>query len=47
VERAARKFGLKFGVYLSPWDRHEPRYNSAAEYTWKRILRSRSDSIVR
>jgi alpha-L-fucosidase len=32
VERAARKFGLKFGVYLSPWDRHEPRYNSAAEY---------------
>ena len=32
VERAARKFGLKFGVYLSPWDRHEPRYNNAAEY---------------
>jgi len=29
VEQAARKFGLKFGVYLSPWDRHEPRYNSA------------------
>jgi alpha-L-fucosidase len=32
VERAARKFGLKFGVYLSPWDRHEPRYKNAAEY---------------
>ena len=32
VEQAARKFGLKFGVYLSPWDRHEPRYNNSAEY---------------
>jgi len=32
VEKAARKYGLKFGVYLSPWDRHEPRYNNAAEY---------------
>jgi len=32
VEQAARKYGLKFGVYLSPWDRHEPRYNNSAEY---------------
>lgn len=32
VERAARKYGMKFGVYLSPWDRHEPRYNNSAEY---------------
>jgi alpha-L-fucosidase len=32
VEQAARKYGLKFGVYLSPWDRHEPRYKDAAEY---------------
>jgi alpha-L-fucosidase len=32
VEQAARKFGLKFGVYLSPWDRHEPRYKNSAEY---------------
>jgi alpha-L-fucosidase len=32
VERAARKFGMKFGVYLSPWDRHEPRYSNSAEY---------------
>ena len=29
---AARKRGLKFGVYLSPWDRHEPRYANSAEY---------------
>ena len=26
VARAARKYGLKFGIYLSPWDRHDPRY---------------------
>jgi alpha-L-fucosidase len=32
VEKAARKYGLKFGIYLSPWDRHEPRYNNASEY---------------
>src|ERR1700722_4001210 len=32
VAAAARKFGLKFGVSLSPWDRHEPRYNNSAEY---------------
>jgi alpha-L-fucosidase len=32
VAAAARKFGLKFGVYLSPWDRHEPRYANSAEY---------------
>ena len=32
VEQAARKYGLKFGVYLSPWDRHEPRYNNSAQY---------------
>jgi alpha-L-fucosidase len=32
VEQAARKSGLKFGVYLSPWDRHEPRYSNSAEY---------------
>jgi alpha-L-fucosidase len=32
VEQAARKYGMKFGVYLSPWDRHEPRYANNAEY---------------
>jgi alpha-L-fucosidase len=32
VAEAARKHGLKFGVYLSPWDRHEPRYADSAEY---------------
>jgi alpha-L-fucosidase len=32
VARAARKYGLKFGVYLSPWDRHDPRYQDSATY---------------
>lgn len=32
VEQAARRYGMKFGVYLSPWDRHEPRYSNSAEY---------------
>ena len=32
VANAARANGLKFGVYLSPWDRHEPRYADPAAY---------------
>jgi alpha-L-fucosidase len=32
VATAARKHGLKFGVYLSPWDRHEPTYKDSAAY---------------
>lgn len=29
---AAKKNGLGFGIYLSPWDRHDPRYKDAAAY---------------
>ena len=32
VSDAARQHGLRFGVYLSPWDRHEPRYANSSEY---------------
>ncbi len=32
VAKAARANGLQFGVYLSPWDRHEPNYSDAAAY---------------
>jgi len=32
VAEACRKHGLRFGIYLSPWDRHEPSYRISVAY---------------
>lgn len=30
--KACKEFGIKFGIYLSPWDRHEETYGSGEAY---------------
>jgi alpha-L-fucosidase len=32
TSEAARKEGMGFGIYLSPWDRHEPKYADSKAY---------------
>ncbi len=32
MSEACRKGGIKFGIYLSPWDRHEPCYGDSPKY---------------
>lgn len=32
VSDSCRKYGLKFGIYIAPWDRHEKSYGSGKEY---------------
>jgi alpha-L-fucosidase len=32
VADACHKYGLKFGIYLSPWDRYEPSYGDSPHY---------------
>lgn len=44
VAEACQAEGLKFGVYCSPWDRHDPRYADPAQYDevflqqWRELL---------
>ena len=32
LSESCKKYGLKLGAYLSPWDRHEPSYGSGKNY---------------
>ncbi len=32
LREACDEYGLKLGIYLSPWDRHEPKYADSAAY---------------
>lgn len=34
IADACKKYGIKFGFYLSPWDRHEPSYGTDAYNTF-------------
>jgi alpha-L-fucosidase len=32
LSRACNEYGLRLGVYISPWDRHEPSYGDSPRY---------------
>lgn len=43
LSEACKEYGLKFGVYISPWDRNHtlygtPKYNSVYKEQWREVL---------
>jgi len=45
---ACRTYGLKFGIYISPWDRNHPlygtpKYNSVYKQQWRELLANYGD----
>jgi alpha-L-fucosidase len=48
LSEACREYGLKFGVYISPWDRNHPLYGTPAynrvyKEQWREVLTSYGD----
>lgn len=41
---ACREFGLKFGVYLSPWDRNHPAYGDSPRYN--EVFRNQLEEVL-
>jgi alpha-L-fucosidase len=46
ISEAARRHGLQFGVYLSPWDRNHPQYDRPEYVTvYRQQLRETVDGL--
>jgi alpha-L-fucosidase len=48
MSTACREYGLKFGVYISPWDRNHPlygtpKYNQVYKEQWREVLTGYGD----